>query len=375
MTAASIVGVGEASYRRHSPPGTTTEELLADAFRLALADAGLTPRAVDGLAVASFTLAPDTAIDLAWKLGLRLTWLSQAHLGGASALEMLRQAIRAIEAGDATVVVVLGGDRFVREEFAGVSTRFNRTVAEELVPIGYTGPNAPFALLTQRHMRAHDLRREDYAAIPIRQRQWASGNPGAVYRSPLSLDEYLDAPLVAPPLCIYDCVPRVSGADAVVLSAEKGRSVKVRALAASYNYDGQEGDGLRTGLTELASSLWEESGRGPEEIDVFSIYDDYPAMVLIQLADLGIAPDPGRFLATELGQKHINTSGGQLSAGQAGAAGGMHGLVEAIRQLRGIAKGRQVAGVRRALVTGYGMLPYRYGACSTAAVLEVESGR
>lgn len=89
-----------------------------------------------------------------------------------------------------------------------------------------------------------------------------------------------------------------------------------------------------------------------------SVYDDYPAMVLIQLADLGLVPDGDlrRFVRERVGERRlpVNTSGGQLSAGQAGAAGGLHGLVEAVRQLRGEVGGRQVARARTALVTGYG---------------------
>jgi acetyl-CoA acetyltransferase len=365
---ARIVGAAEAPYERHASRETTTEALLGRAVREAVADAGLELRDVDGLAVASFTLAPDTAIDLAWKLGLRLRWLLQTPLGGASALEMLRQATRAVDAGDASVVVSVAGDRFLREEFAGVSTRFNRTVAEELAPIGYDGANVPFSLVTQRHMRAYGLQRTDYAQIPLAQRRWAGRNPNAVYRAPLSLDEYLAAPIVAPPLCIYDCVPRVSGADAVVV-AGRGVGVRLAAFAAAYNPDGQEGDGLSTGLA--GEGLWNLAAVGPDDVDLLSVYDDYPVMVLVQLAELGVAPDPASFVRDRLPRLALNTSGGQLSAGQAGAAGGMHGLVEAVRQLRGEAGDRQVAGVRRALVTGYGMLPYRYGACANAAVLAV----
>jgi acetyl-CoA acetyltransferase len=104
------------------------------------------------------------------------------------------------------------------------------------------------------------------------------------------------------------------------------------------------------------------------------VYDDYPAMALIQLADLGYAPggDVRALIHDRIATRRlaVNTSGGQLSAGQAGAAGGLHGLVEAVRQLRGEAGGRQVPGARRALVAGYGMVCYRYGACAGAAVLE-----
>jgi len=97
-------------------------------------------------------------------------------------------------------------------------------------------------------------------------------------------------------------------------------------------------------------------------------------MALVQLADLGFAGDGDvRALIHEriaTRQIPVNTSGGQLSAGQAGAAGGLHGVVEAVRQLRREAGERQVAGARTALVAGYGMVCYRYGACAGATILE-----
>ena len=104
-----------------------------------------------------------------------------------------------------------------------------------------------------------------------------------------------------------------------------------------------------------------------------SVYDDYPVMTLVQLADLGFARDGDlRGLISRIGSRAlaVNTSGGQLSAGQAGAAGGMHGLVEAITQLRGAAGERQVVDAHLAVVSGYGMVEYRYGMCANAVVLE-----
>ena len=111
----------------------------------------------------------------------------------------------------------------------------------------------------------------------------------------------------------------------------------------------------------------------PTDMHIVSVYDDYPVMVLVQLADLGFAPDGNvkalihRIKTKELA---VNTSGGQLSVGQAGAAGGMHGLVETITQLNGQAGSRQVPSARRGVVSGYGMVQYRYGMCANAVVLE-----
>jgi acetyl-CoA acetyltransferase len=373
---AAIVAAAETPYSRHPPSGTTTAGLLADAFLRVLEEAGLERDDVDGLGVASFTLAPDHAVDLAWRLGVRLRWLMEDPHGGAAALNLLGHALRAVEAGDAENVVLLAGDHFEPGAFDRLVASFNRATRDHLAPIPTGGPNAQFALLTQRHMARHGLEREDYGIVPVTQRSWAALNPDAVYRAPLTIADYLDAPPVAPPLGRYDCVPVVSGADAVVVSRSGSRThgVRVRALRASFDHDRGLGDGLSTGLGELADELWAEAGLGPGEVDLACVYDDYPVMVLVQLDELGLIPDGDlrRFLHERLAPERwpLNTSGGQLSAGQAGAAGGMHGLVEAVRQLTGAAGARQVDSARRAVVTGYGMVTYQAGACAIATVLQ-----
>ena len=377
MTEPVIVGAAETAYRRR-PADATTRGLLADVARRALDDAGLAPRDVDGLGVASFSLAPDHAVDLAWRLGLRLRWLMDDPNGGASGINLLAHARRAVNAGDASVVLLLAGDHLTHEGFRGLADSWNAATRDHLAPIPSGGPNAVFALLTKRHMAAYGLRREDYGQVVIAQRAWAALNPGALYRAPLALGEYLAAPLVADPLTVLDCVPLVAGADALVVAAGERAAerpaVRVLAHAASFNADGQDGDGLATGLSSAATSLWERAAYGPDDVDLVSVYDDYPVMVLVQLADLGFAPDGDvRRLAAEriaTGALRFNTSGGQLCCGQAGAAGGMHGLVEAVRQLRGEAGERQVEGARLAAVSGYGMVAYRYGAAANAVVLE-----
>ncbi|MGW4488717.1 thiolase family protein [Amycolatopsis sp. NPDC004368] len=371
MTA--IVAAHEHPYSRHPAPGTTTEHVLTAAFHGVLAEAGMRAEDVDGLGVASFTLAPDHAIDLAWRLGLRLRWLMEDPHGGASGLNLLQHAVRAVEAGDARTIVLLAGDHLDRAAFRRLVENYNRATAETLTPLGIAGPNALFAMLTQRHSQATGLSEEDYARIPLAQRWWAGRNPHAVYREPLTLADYLAAPVVAAPLRRYDCVPVVTGADAVVVMAgARGPRAEVRAFGASHNHDGQQGDGLHTGHHLIAERLWADAALGPADVDLACVYDDYPVMALAQAQDLGLAPEPRRFLHETLAAQHwpLNPSGGQLSAGQAGAAAGLHGLVEAVRQLQGRAGERQVEGARHALVTGYGMVLHRYGACANATILE-----
>jgi acetyl-CoA acetyltransferase len=372
-TGAVLVGAAESPYSRHPPEGTTTGVVLADAFVRALEATGVRREEVDGLGVASFTLAPDRAIDLAWQLGLRPRWLMDDGNGGASGIQLVQHALRALDAGDAETIVLLSGDHFTREDFTRLVDNYNRTTARYLAGIPHGGPNALFAMLTRQQMERYGLERADYGRLAVAQRRWAGLNPGAVYRDPITLEDYLAAPIVVAPLGRLDCVPVVSGADALVLRAD-GNGVRVRALGALHNSDGQQGDGLTTGISQLAEGLFAEAGAGPDDMDVVSVYDDYPAMALAQLVDLGYVADGdvSGFLRTRVdeGRMALNTSGGQLSAGQAGTAGGMIGLVESVLQLLGQAGDRQVENARLALVTGYGMVLYRYGACANAIVLE-----
>ncbi len=347
---ARIVGIGETPYVR-GDGGRETGALLSEAALLALDDAGLGLRDVDGLAVASLTLAPDHAIDLAFRLGLRLRWLMDDACGGASGLNMLSHARRALEAGDADAILILAGDAFEpANDFRRLAEGYNTATRDHLAPLSAGGPNPLFALLTQRHMARHGLTREHYWQLVAVQR-------AAAGLEPLSLEAYLAAPPVADPLTRYDCVPIVSGADALLVRS-RGDGPGIRAHVSSFNEDGQEGDGLRTGIGPLAD--W--AGLAPEDVDVAEIYDDYPVMVLVQLEELGFGAPADLVQAIAAGRLHVNTSGGQLCAGQAGLAGGLHLVVEAVRRLR--------AGAHRALVTGYGAVAYRHGACANATVLE-----
>lgn len=375
MPEARLIALGETPFERHPQPELTTRSLLAHAARLALDDAGLKPADVDGLGIASFSLVPDTAIDLASRLGLRCAWLMDSANGGASALELLQHARRAVEAGDATTILLVAGDHLDRAAFCRLVAEYNVATREHLASIPTGGPNAVFAMLTRRHMRAHGLGRDAYGRIAVAQRLWAAGNPHASFRQPLTLTDYLRAPMIADPLGRYDCVPVVSGASAIVVSSKHSgpRDVVIRGLVARYGETTQPESGLRTGLADAAASLWEQAGVAASEIEVVSIYDDYPVMVLIQLEDLGFASDGNIEAIVERISDQtlpVNTGGGQLSAGQPGAAGGMLGLVEIVRQLSGDGGGRQVSGARLGLVTGYGMVTYRFGACANAAVLE-----
>jgi len=268
MTNATIIGVGQSAYTRHPQPGQTTHTFIRDAVVAALKDAQVDGREVDGMAVASFSLAPDAAVDLAWKLGLKLRWLIQDTNGGSSAMNMLGHALRGVETRAASVILVVAGDATGLDGYAKVATNFNVATRDHLAPLGHGGPNGVYALVAARQMKKYGLEKSDYGRLAVAQRRWAALNPYAVYRAPLTIEEYLLAPMVADPLCRYDCVPVVAGAQAMIVTypdrCPPGRSpVRVRAMRTSFNHDNQEGDGLQTGISTFAAHLWKAAGVAP----------------------------------------------------------------------------------------------------------------
>ena len=377
---AEIIGVGQSRFTRHPEPGESTHTFIRDAVVAALADANLKLSDIDGLAVTSFSLAPDCAVDLAWRLGLKARWLLQDTNGGSSAMNMLGHALRGVEAGAASAILVVAGDATGLAGYAKIAANYNTATRDHLAPLGHGGPNGVYSLVTTRQMNKYRLEKSDYGHMAIAQRAWAAHNPNAVYKKPLSMDEYLAAPMVADPLTRFDCVPVVAGAQAIIIAtpdlAPKGRAhVRVKAIRNSFNYDNQEGDGLETGAKTFAADLWKAAGVSPQDIDVASIYDDYPAIVLAQLNDLGFIPDHDlkRFARRDIGERKfaVNTWGGMMSAGQPGGpAGGLNGIGEAVLQLLHRAGGRQVKNAKLAVTTGYGMTIYRYGGTAAAAILE-----
>src|SRR5262252_10390394 len=200
----AIIGVGQSAYTRRPAPGQSTHTFIRDAVVAALADAGVAAHDVQGMAVASFSLVPDTAVDLAWKLGLSLRWLMQDTNGGSSAMNMLGHALRAVETGGASVILVTGGDATGLGGYAKVAANFNIVTQLHLAPLGHGGPNGVYALVTSRQMKTYGLQKSDYGHLAIAQRAWAAHNPYAVYRTPMTMEDYLAAPLVADPLSRYD---------------------------------------------------------------------------------------------------------------------------------------------------------------------------
>ena len=375
----ALVAPASTPYQRYSIE--TAHWWIARALRQSLQAAGLGPADLDGLSLASFTLFPDSAVGLTQHLGLSPRWLDHIPMGGAAGIVALRRAARAVQAGDASIVACVAGDTNHIDSFRQLLSSFSRFQADAAYPYGYGGPNANFALLTDRYMQEYGATREDFGRICIAQRENALKNPRAVMKKPLTMQQYLDARPIADPIALFDCVMPCAGGEAfLVMSIDEAerRNLPYATIAGAierHNAHKDDAIQLRGGWTVDIDDLYAQAGCGPSDIDLLQTYDDYPVISMMQIEDLGFCAkgEAPQFVRdhdlTVTGDFPHNTSGGQLSGGQAGAAGGFVGLVEAIRQVTGTAGGTQVAGARRAMVSGFGMINYDRGLCTGAAIL------
>ncbi len=370
-------------YQRYSIE--TAHWWIASALRGSLQAAGLRPAEIDGFSVASFTLFPDTAVGLTQHLGLCPRWLDNIPMGGASGVIALRRAARAVQAGDADIVACVAGDTNHIDSFRNLLSSFSRFAQDASYPYGFGGPNANFALLTDRYMQEYGATREDFGRICVAQRANALHNPNALMKKPLTLEQYLEARPIADPIALFDCVMPCAGSECfLVMSVEEAerRNLPYAVVGGTierHNAHAQDPVQLRGGWTLDVEELYAMADCTPDDIDLLQTYDDYPVISMMQIEDLGFcdkgaAPDFVRNRdLTITGDFPHNTSGGHLSAGQAGAAGGFIGLVEALRQVLGTAGGTQVADATTAMVSGFGMINYDRGVCTSAAIVKTGS--
>ncbi|MFW7343347.1 thiolase family protein [Pollutimonas sp. H1-120] len=374
-----IVGAGQAAYAKKSD--RSLQRLMYEAGTAALTSAGLPWRAVDGLAVTCFGLPPDNVPTVAEHFGLETRFMFQGVYGGASGIIGMSHAARAIRDGACDVALVVAADSFDVAAHNKTLDHFNGSVKEWMSPQGFAGANGMFALHTQLYMERHGARREDFGKFCIALRENGLLNSNALFKQPLTMAAYLSAKPIASPLCLFDCVMPCIGGDAIVLASEKTAarlnrpSVRILAAEEIHNYPANDIYQVPGGWQRLADRLYDNAGFVPAQMDFAQLYDDYPVMAFVQLEGLGLCPSgrAAEFLRqtdiTTQGAFPINTGGGQLSAGQAGASGGMIGVYEAVAQLLGEAGRRQIP-CKRGIVSGYGMVAYGRGLSSSAAILE-----
>jgi acetyl-CoA acetyltransferase len=222
---------------------------------------------------------------------------------------------------------------------------------------------APYAA---RYMHEYGVSREQLAWIPVTQRAHAALNPDAVYRTPLTVEDYLGSRMISSPICLYDCDVPVDGATAIVVSALETAAdlrapVRIEAMAGVVEgrpaWDQWEDMG-RVGYG-AAAAMWARTSLRPGDVDVAELYDGFTieavwwleAMGFCGAGEAGAFVDGGKRIGLD-GPLPLNTWGGQLSGGRLHAAFGH--LAEAVRQLRGEAGARQVTGAEVAAVTSVG---------------------
>lgn len=381
----AIVGYGRTPFSRAKPgePVLTVDEYLAWAADLALKRAGMSKNDFDGQGVA--IAHAEAAHTVNWSaavvesLGITPKVLLRGDQGGASAGSLLIRAAAMIHAGIVDRVLVIGADTPLNIPSVApglpLSPERSRGVFWDFQgPFGVMGATAQFGLIQTRYRHEHELTDEQLAKVAVTTRYHASLNPGAIYRSPITADDYLNSRVLSSPLRLLDCVPIVNGGLAyIVTSAATARTLTDRPVyllgfgEVNNYYHGSRSrpDVTYTGFAKGAPEAFRMAGVEHKDVDLFQPYDDYPFVVVMQIEDCGFCRkgQGGRFVQERNlrfdGDFPLSVDGGQLSGGQPGGAiGGFAPIVEAATQLRGEAGDRQVKKASTAVALGFGGIPY-----------------
>ena len=359
-----ISGIGISEVGRRT--GRSGLELTVEAAREAIADAGLTPDDINGVT----TVGETPLADAVAALGLAPTWTGEGSSPVGGSMAGVHNACRAAASGAARHVLVyrsvamLGGSVMgsdapsartaPREGDGGDGPRMMDDLGELLAANAYSAANW-VGMHAQRHMHLYGTTREQMGWVAVNARRHAALNPRAIYREPLTIDDYLAARMISDPLGLFDCDVPVDAACAFVVShadtAPDHPKPAVRVQAAARVSDPIGGwlrraDYPRMASADAARELWNRAELGPRDLDFAELYDGFSFLTLVWLEALGICGvgesgayvEGGQRLALD-GELPLNTYGGQLSAGR------MHGhwvLHEACTQLRGEAGPRQV---------------------------------
>lgn len=340
---------------------------------------------IDGLILSSSMTGAGNAFwsqATADALALELDFCQTVDIGGCSPLGAVARAAAAIDAGLATTVLCLYADTAVAESNA----RGRGFQQEWTAPLGYGGPPAAFGFITRYYEEAHGLDYRALGKLAVTQRAHAVLNDLACekLRKPITVEEYLESRMISDPVRLLDSVMPCDGASGLLVTGRRSaerRGLTRCAVPVGYgertNYQAAQAivDPTETGHRVAGAKCFAQAGMKPADIASFHPYDDFIIAILMQLEMLGFcAHGQGSAFVRETdfgfaGDLPLNTGGGQISAGQAGLAGGGTNLVEAVRQLFGEGGARQVKDRRNALVTGIGGIPYGRNWNSSAAMI------
>jgi acetyl-CoA acetyltransferase len=393
---AAIVGIAEYPHqRKYEGPRKFTLTQWAELTRMALDDAGLSISDVDGLVCSdireSAMFTPATVVEY---LGKPVNFAERIDLGGATAVGMVWRAAAAIELGICDVVICalpalpipsnpLPRDVNLMAFFQASSPNWGSPQAEFDIPYGNLAQNCGYAMIAQRYAAEFGYDPRAMAKLVADQRRSAAINPNAAFfGKPATIEEVLASKLIADPLRMLEIVMPVAGGGAIVL-ASKAVAARCRHRPAFVTGFGEHltiktptyaGDMCRTPVGPASARAFAMAGKKPSDVDAAEIYDCYTITVLLTLEDAGFC-GKGEGMAfirehdlSHAGDFPVNTHGGQLGVGQAGAAGGMTQVVEAARQIMGRADARQVKGCDTVYVSGTG------GVMSEQSALVLEGG-
>ena len=355
--------VGAATFGMGEAPGFESIDLAAQAGLLALDQAGLQPKDVDGL----FIALPDdmlSGLTFAEYLGIQPRITENNRIGGSSFQTYVYWAAMALAAGDIDVALIAYGSN-------------QRSKAGKLVtPVQqnrYEGPYKPllpissYALAASRHMHEFGTTREQLAEVAVAARAWANLNPDAFAKGPLTIEDCMSTRMVSSPLGLRDCCLVTDGAAAIVMTrADKARDLASKpvyvlgaAAETTHRNISMMPDLTTTAAAEAGRRVYAQAKVGPKDIDVVELYDAFTINTILFLEDLGFCPkgEGGRFVQGGAiapgGTLPVNTNGGGLSCVHPGMYG-LFTLVEAATQVMGTAGKRQIPDVNLALSHGNG---------------------
>jgi acetyl-CoA acetyltransferase len=368
----AIVGIGQTEFGKLLPK--SEERLACEAIMAALDDAGIAPREVDGLC--SYTMETCSEAEIARNIGAgEITFFSQVGYGGGAGCATAGHAVMAVATGQANVVVAWRSrKRSARSARIWASgTAQVADMGRWTRPWGLLRPADEIAMLGRRYMHEYGATRDLFAAVAMAFRKHANRNPlAAMYKRPLSYEEYMNARWVSEPLCLFDCCLETDGAlAAVIVSRERARDcrqppVYVHAAAQGLPIQNQPMTNyfceqpLRTASWVCGKQLWRESEFTPADVKVAQIYDAFTPLIPLALEGFGFCRpgEAGDFAAGGNlewpgGRLPLNTSGGSLSEAY------IHGfnlITEGVRQMRGNSV-NQVTGAQCCLVASADCVP------------------
>lgn len=364
-----IAGVGDSDIGK--VPHLSGVGLNAQAAKRALDDAGMSFDDVDGLLTAYSMTEPYFMLGsvLAEYLGLRPTYCASLTVGGATPGVALHHAAMAVASGQAEVVLVTAGENRATGQSRDAAVQALTQVGHPYFENLY-GPLIPsfYAMIAARYMHEYATTRAEMASVAVRARDHAVRHPNSPMRETITVEDVLGSKPISTPLNMLDCclISDAAGAFVVTSAARAADLPKPPAwllgigechthehvtMAPSLTHFGTEKSG------QLAYAM---AGLGPDDIDFAELYDCFSIVPIIEAEELGLAERGagGELFASGAtaieGRLPVNTHGGMLSYAQAGASGGLHGIVEAVRQLRGDEGERQVARHDVALVHNEG---------------------